>query len=76
MLEIERKSSAMLGKEQITVKNRGVGQVTMLLEVTHGQQWLYRNVHVHDALTGDLASRKKEDIRRELEDQMDIGGEQ
>ena len=44
--------------------------MTRLLEVTQGQ-WLYRNVHVHDALMGD----KKKDIRRELDDQMEIGGE-
>ena len=44
-----------------------------LLEVTHGQ-WLYRNVHVHDAISGDIASKRKEEIRRELLDQMELGG--
>jgi hypothetical protein len=49
--------------------------VTRLLEVTHGQ-WLYRyrNMHMHDALTGDIAMRKKEDIWWELLDQMKLGG--
>ena len=48
--------------------------VTRLLEVTHGQ-WLYRNVHVHDSIAGDLASKRKEEIRRALKDQMELGGE-
>ena len=48
--------------------------MTRLLEMTHGQ-WLYRNVHVHDAVLGDIATRRKEDIRRELEDQMELGDE-
>lgn len=36
--------------------------VTRLLEVSHGQ-WLYWNVHVHDALIGDPALMRNEDIR-------------
>ena len=35
--------------------------VKLLLETTHGQ-WLYRNVHVHDAITGTHAVRRKEPI--------------
>ena len=30
--------------------------VVKLLDVTHGQ-WLYRNVHVHDAISGTLEGR-------------------
>ena len=44
------------------------GLAIKLLEVTHGQ-WLYRNVHVHDFKTGDLASKRKEELRKALEDQ-------
>ena len=43
------------GNKKLTIQNWSAGLVTWLLEVTHGQ-WLYRNVHVHDALTGDLAT--------------------
>jgi hypothetical protein len=47
--------------------------VIKLLEVTEGQ-WLYRNVQVHDAITGGIATRRKEDIWHELLDQIEIGG--
>jgi hypothetical protein len=62
------------GKKKLPIQSWCAGLVTRLLEVTHGQ-WLYRNVHVHDILTGDIATRRKEDIRRELLDQIEIGGE-
>ena len=35
------------------------GLVTRLLEVTHGQ-WLYRNIQVHDSVTGTIATKRKE----------------
>jgi hypothetical protein len=62
------------GKSRISIECWCAGLVTRLLEITHGQ-WLYRNVHVHDALTGDLIMRRKEDIRQELLDQIELGGE-
>ena len=46
--------------------------VIRLLEITHGQ-WLYRNVMVHDNTAGDLVTRRKEEIRRELEEQLVLG---
>jgi hypothetical protein len=61
------------GKKRLSIQNWCAGLVTRLMEVTHGQ-WLYRNMHVHDTLTGDIATRKKEDIRRELLDQIETGG--
>lgn len=63
-----------VGSKKLTTLKWCTGLVTWLLEVTH-EQWLYRNVHVHDALTGDIATRKKEDIRCKLLDQIEIGGE-
>jgi hypothetical protein len=48
--------------------------VIKLLEVTHGQ-WLYRNVVLHDRTAGDLVSRRKEEIRDALEEQMELGEE-
>ena len=50
------------------------GLVIKLLEVTHGQ-WLYCNVHMHDFKTGDLASKRKEELRKALEDQLYLGEE-
>jgi hypothetical protein len=78
----------MISKEVVAIQRRapvegggtlslakwGVGLVTKLLEVTHGQ-WLYRNVHVHDMSTGDLVTRRKEELRRHLEEQIALGGE-
>ena len=48
--------------------------VIRLLEITHGQ-WLYRNVLVHDKTAGDLVTRRKEEIRKALEDQLELGEE-
>ena len=45
-----------------------------LIEVTHGQ-WLYRNVHVHDKVAGVHATRRKEELRKEIIDQLHIGEE-
>lgn len=38
-------------------------------------QWLYPNVEVHDAIAGELATTRKEEIRQELEEQIAMGGE-
>ena len=50
------------------------GLVVRLLEITHGQ-WLYRNVVVHDSTRGQLALARKEDIAKQIEDQLVQGGE-
>ena len=47
--------------------------VIKLLKITHGQ-WLYRNVVVHDRTAGDLVTRRKEEIREALQEQMELGG--
>jgi hypothetical protein len=52
----------------------GVELVTHLLEVTHGQ-WLYRNVQVHDRITGTLATQRKEELQMEIERQRELGTE-
>jgi hypothetical protein len=61
-------------ESRVSIRRWAEGLVTKLLEVTHGQ-WLYRNVHVYDFKTGDLASKRKEELRRALEDQIELGGE-
>jgi hypothetical protein len=48
--------------------------VTRLLEVTHGQ-WLYRNVQVHDRISGMLATQRKEELQMEIERQQELGTE-
>jgi len=44
--------------------------VIRLLEITHGQ-WLYRNVQVHDTVTGVLAGQ----LQVEIETQIQLGEE-
>jgi hypothetical protein len=48
--------------------------VIKLLEITHGQ-WIYRNIQVHDKMTGLLATTRKEEIQSEIEAQQEIGFE-
>ncbi len=48
--------------------------VIRLLEVTHGQ-WIYRNNQVHDEAQGTLRTQKKEQLQRDIEEQMELGFE-
>ena len=50
------------------------GLSVRLLEITHGQ-WLYRNVLVHDKVSGSHARARKEDIAAQIEAQLIKGGE-
>ncbi len=55
-----------------SAKKWGVGLVTKLLEVTHGQ-WLYRNIQVHDKIAGTLVTLQKEELQLEIEQQQELG---
>ena len=57
---------------QITINWRMSGLVVKLIEITHGQ-WIYRNLQVHDAVTGELVTKKKEELQAEIEKQMELG---
>jgi hypothetical protein len=48
------------------------GLILKLLETTHGQ-WIYRNVQSHDSVAGTQATLRKEEILREIEEQMEWG---
>jgi hypothetical protein len=48
------------------------GLILKLLEITHGQ-WLYRNVQIHDSVSGTHVTLRKEEIQREIEEQMELG---
>ncbi len=61
-----------LGNEKLTLDQLAQGVVFKLLEVTHGQ-WLYQNIHVHDATAGVEATAQKEEIQQFIEDQIDLG---
>ena len=58
----------------LTTSSWDKGLIVRLIEITHGQ-WLYRNVHVHETVTGLHAMRRKEDSQKEIEDQIQMGGE-
>ena len=45
------------------------GLIVRLIEITH-DQWLYQNLHVHDTVTGLHATRRKEELQKEIEDQI------
>jgi len=47
---------------------------TRLLEATHGH-WIYRNIVMHDHISGHVITRTKEQIVNEIERQQDLGGD-
>ena len=60
------------GRCTLSAKTWAEHLVVRLLEVTHGQ-WIYRNVRVHDIISRVHATTRKEEIQREIEDQLDLG---
>ncbi len=46
--------------------------ILKLLETTHGQ-WIYRNIQIHDSVAGTQATLRKEEILKEIEEQMELG---
>ena len=78
MLSVElielQKYALVESTSRLTIDKWAKELVIRLLEITHGQ-WLYRNVMVHDRTAGELASTRKEEIRRALEEQLELGGE-
>jgi hypothetical protein len=63
-----------MGGCMLSVDTWAKGLVVKLLKVTHGQ-WLYCNIHVHDATSGMAATARKEEIQRFIEDQIELGEE-
>jgi len=72
-VSLQEASVANVGGATATAK-WARGLVTKLLETTHGQ-WLYRNVHVHDTMSGTHATARKEEIKKFIEDQLELGEE-
>jgi hypothetical protein len=48
--------------------------IMRLLELTHSL-WIYRNIVVHDSMTGTHPLRRKEALQLEVERQLALGGE-
>jgi hypothetical protein len=70
---IQKTYTAFSGSRTIAEKWTGE-LITKLLEVTHSQ-WLYRNIQVHDKVSGMLATLRKEEIQMEIEEQQVMGSE-
>jgi hypothetical protein len=72
--EIRQIQQMYAGLQGLRLSSRkwGKGLVTKLLEVTHCQ-WLYRNVQVHDKISGRLAMLWKEELQLEIERQQELG---
>ena len=67
-----QKSYLALSSYHISIDRWTTGLITKLLEVTHGQ-WLYRNEHVHDYISGTEETLRKEDIHTDIENQQELG---
>ena len=63
-----------LGGCSLSLDNWAKGLATKLIEATHGQ-WLYRNMLVHDTVSGLKAAERKEELQRKIEYQIELGGE-
>ena len=76
MLSVElvelQKYALVESDSRLTIDKWAKELVIRLLEITHGQ-WLYRNVMVHDRTEGDLVTKRKEDLKTALEEQLELG---
>ena len=53
-----KKSYLALSSYHLSIERWMTGLITKFLEVTHGK-WIYRNVHVHDSISGTTATLRK-----------------
>ena len=71
MRTIQQSQCSMVGWQNDTEK-WGRELVIRLLEITH-RQWLYRNIQVHNRITGTIATQRKEELQMEIEHQQELG---
>ena len=55
-------------------KSWSKGLIICQIEIIQGQ-WLYQNVHVHDTVPGLHATHRKEELKKEIKDQIQMGGD-
>ena len=67
-----KKSYILLSIYHLSIERWMTGLITKLLEVTHGK-CLYRNVHVHNSISGTTATLRKEEIQMEIEKHQELG---
>ena len=66
-----QKSYLALGSYHLSIERWTIDLITKLLKVTHGK-WIYRNVHVHDSISGTTATLCKEEIHMDIEKQQEL----
>ena len=66
-----QKSYLALSIYHLSIERWTTGLITKLLEFTHGQ-CLYRNLHVHDSISGTTSTLHKEEIQMEIEKQQEL----
>ena len=66
------KSYISLSSYHLSIERWTKVSITKLLEVTNGK-WLYRNVHVHDSISGTSETLLKEEIQMEIEKHQELG---
>jgi hypothetical protein len=63
----------MLNGSKMSLKKWSLGLITRLSEIMHGQ-WVYCNFIVHDSVFGTIATARKEELIREIEQHRELGG--
>jgi hypothetical protein len=73
LLHLDRQD-VLVPNSYMSVNRWMVGLIKTLLEATHGV-WIYRNITIHDSVSGMVATRGKEQLNKEIELQIEQGGE-
>ena len=73
IVALQRQAATVHGLD-VSAHTWATSLVRRLLEIVHGQ-WLYRNLVVHDEVSGSLVNKKKEELREKIEEVQAMGGE-
>jgi hypothetical protein len=73
LVSIDRQD-VLLPRSKMSITQWITGFITRLLEATHGI-WIYRNITIHDRISGLVATKGKEQLNKEIEQQIEQGGE-
>ena len=68
-----QKQHLTVNGSEMSLERWATSLVQKLLEITHGQ-WLYRNLVVHDGVSGTLANKRKEELIARIEEVQAMGG--
>ena len=61
-------------ESSLTVEKWTSTLVQKLMEMSHGL-WIYRNLMIHDGMSGVLATSRKENLQEAIEHQLELGDE-